>query len=268
MHQLTRPDWLIEEPDEVYHGKAKEFLSSHQLNDFRKCPYLYWKKHSGLIADKDSSAYAFGRAAHTLILEGRQTFEQRYAVGGPINPRTGKPYGSGTKAFAQWSADQGKPVVTDDEFVILEMMEQAVLTHPCAPKFITSGFAEGVCRSPYLGIPSQIRMDYLHPSYGIVDLKTCDDLTWFESDARRYGYLHQMAFYRAVLKETMGSKASVHILAVEKKQPFRCGIWKVSGDALDFAQAENESAIRLLKECCSEQIWPTGYEDIRIYDTV
>jgi hypothetical protein len=37
-----------------------------------------------------------------------------------------------------------------------------------------------------------------------VDLKTCDDLTWFEADSRRYGYAHQLAFYRAVLKKALG----------------------------------------------------------------
>ena len=62
---MQRPDWLIEESAEVYHAKSRENLSSHQLGDFRKCPYLYWKKYSGLIVDKDSPAYAFGRAAHT-----------------------------------------------------------------------------------------------------------------------------------------------------------------------------------------------------------
>lgn len=126
---MNRPDWLIIEPAETYHAKASENLSSHQLADFRKCPSLYWKKHSGLISDKDSAAYAFGRAAHTLILEGRDAFEREYAIGGPINPKTGKPFGSSTGAYASWLAESGKQAaVTGDESITLELMEQSVLT--------------------------------------------------------------------------------------------------------------------------------------------
>ena len=33
----------------------------------------------------------------------------------------------------------------------------------------------------------------------IFELKTADDLTWFEADSRRYGYAHQLAFYRSIL---------------------------------------------------------------------
>ena len=49
-------DIFLEEPADVYHARSSEFLSSHQLIDFMKCPLLYHKKRSGLIEDKDSPA--------------------------------------------------------------------------------------------------------------------------------------------------------------------------------------------------------------------
>jgi len=55
---------LSAEPAEEYHAKATEFLSSHQLIDFMRCPYLHAKKRAGLIAEKESPAYLIGRAAH------------------------------------------------------------------------------------------------------------------------------------------------------------------------------------------------------------
>jgi hypothetical protein len=91
---------LICEPAEVYHAKASQYLSSHQLGDFRRCPLLYRKKKLGLIADEDRPAYLIGRAVHALVLEGRDRFEAEYAVGGPINPKTGEVYGPTTKAFS------------------------------------------------------------------------------------------------------------------------------------------------------------------------
>ena len=126
---MKRPDWLIEEPAEVYHDKARNFIASHTLADFRKCPYLFWKKHSGLIPDQDRPAYAFGRAAHTLILEGRAAFAAQYATGGPVNPKTGRPFGAATKTFAEWANAQGKPVVTQEDVIALELLRNAVWTH-------------------------------------------------------------------------------------------------------------------------------------------
>jgi exodeoxyribonuclease VIII len=113
-----------------------------------------------------------------------------------------------------------------------------------------------------------VRPDYFHSDHGIVDLKTCDDLTWFEADARRYSYLHQVAFYRAVLRAASGSTFPVHIVAVEKKEPFRVGVWLVAESALDFADAENAAAIERLKECLATSTWPTGYETVRVFDCV
>ena len=78
------------------------------------------------------------------------------------------------------------------------------MTIPALPTCSSEGEAEGVVRAKYCDLPCQIRMDWFDAHQGIVDLKTCDDLTWFEADARRYGYAHQLAFYRAVLAQVIG----------------------------------------------------------------
>jgi hypothetical protein len=48
---------LTVEPAEEYHSKSAKYLSSHQLSDFMRCPYLHHKKRVKLIQDKDSPAY-------------------------------------------------------------------------------------------------------------------------------------------------------------------------------------------------------------------
>lgn len=260
---MKRPGWLIEEPADVYHAKAAENLSSHQLADFHKSPYLYWKKHSGLIAEKDSPAYAFGRAAHTLILEGRETFEREYAIGGPINPETGDTFGASTKAYAAWLADSGKQsAVTNDEMIKLERMELSVRVHSSAYALVLGGFAEGVVRSKYCGVPCQIRMDYYKPGK-LVDLKTCNDLDSFEWDTYRFNYMDQLAFYHAILQKASGQNCEVHFIAVEKKEPFRCGVWKLDKKWVEHARRQNEEDIKRLKTCSKLKIWPTGYEEVR-----
>jgi hypothetical protein len=258
--------FLIRESAEEYHAKAGEYLSSHLLADFRKCPLLYHRKRRGLVPDEDRPAYLVGRAAHTVILEGLEVFHQTYAVGGPINPKTGQPFGSSTKAWAEWAEAQGKPVLTTEHFNLVTRMAEAVQQNAEAKALLAEGAAEGVVRTEYCGIPCQIRMDWFNPQRGIVDLKTADDLTWFEADARRYGYAHQLAFYRAVLAQVTGVWPHVHLIAVEKKEPHRCGVWRVSDDTLSIAQQENEAAIRRLRHCTGLGTWPTGYEEVRLFE--
>ena len=255
---------LIAESAEEYHAKACEYLSSHALIDFMKSPWLHYKKTAGLIEEKDSTAYLVGRAAHVRILEGRDRYENEFAFIGPINESTGKPYGQNTKAFSEWAVKVGKPVLTSEQVDLVEAMAAGVAMNDQAVDLLLYGRAEGVVRAEYCGLPCQIRIDWTHPHRGIVDLKTCDDLTWFEADARRFRYHSQLSFYQSVLAEAVGNLVPVHVVACEKKEPYRCGVWRVDNDTLAIARQENEAAIRRLKACRESDSWPTGYEDIRI----
>ena len=258
---------LIEESAEAYHSQSGQFLTSHLLADFRRCPLLYHRKRQGLVSDReDCPAYLVGRAAHTVILEGDEAFHQRYAVGGPVNPRTGLPFGAGTKAWACWAQAQGKEVLTAEQYEQVLRMSGSVAQHAEAQKLLAEGAAEGVVRTHYCGHWCQIRMDWFEPHQGIVDLKTCDDLTWFEADARRYGYAHQLAFYRAVLAQVIGLYMPIHLVAVEKKEPYRCGVWRVGPEVLAAAQKENEAALDRLQACLISDKFPTGYEETRQFD--
>jgi len=258
--------FLIREPADAYHAKGAEHLTSHRLADFRRCPLLYHKKQLGLIEDEDRRAYRLGRAAHVLILEGRGSFEARYAVGGPINPKTGQPYGPRTKAYAEWAASTGKEVLTDDEATLCARMNAGVGANQIASDLLAEGVPEGVVRTEYCDIACQARLDWVNPQRGIVDLKTCDDLSYLESDARRYGYAHQLAFYRALLAEVCGDRLPTYLIAVEKKEPFRCGVWRMGEDVLALAEKENREAIERLKRCRETDTWPTLYEDLRVFD--
>ena len=279
----SRKDWsradalldlsfLIREPADVYHAKADRHLSSHALADFRRCPLLYHQKKLGLILDGDGAALRLGRAAHVLILEGRDRYEAEFAVGGPINPQTGKPYGDQTKAFAQWAARIDKPVLSDSFAALVEMMVASVREHIFARELLADGVAEGVVRCEYHGHPCQVRLDWINPIHGrgIVDLKTCENIERFEQDFERFGYAHQLAFYRAVIHLAVGVRLPIHVIAVEShKEEFRlqglhrCGVWVVDEALLDRAQKENEAAMDELARCNETGIWPTRFESLQ-----
>lgn len=258
--------FLVRESAEVYHAQRDKFLTSHQLADFRRNPLLFHKKQCGLVKDEDRPAFQIGRAAHVLVLEGRAVYESEYALGGPVNPKTGEPFGSRTKAFQDWAETQGKPVLTDEQAALIESVNASVRAHQHAAALLADGVAEGVIRTDYCGMPCQARLDWLNPQRGIVDLKTCDNLDWLQMDARTYEYVNQLAFYRAVVARVIEQVLPVHLIAVEKREPFRTGVWRMGEDVLGIAQKDNEIAIERLKTCRERDHWPTGYEEIRVFD--
>jgi hypothetical protein len=261
-------DFLIREPASTYHARRGELLTSHQLAEFRRCPQLFRQRQLGLARDADRPAYLVGRAAHTLILEGRERFDQDYVVGGPINPSTGKPFGEETKAWAKWAATEPRTPLTDEQYELVSRLHDSVHAHPIAASLLRQGVPEGVVRTKYRNVSCQVRIDWFDTVSGITDLKTADNLEFFETDARRFGYLHQVAFYQAIVALVAGERFPVHFIAVEKKPPFRTGVWQVTADVLAVAQQDNEAALDRLRGCQHQDLWPTGYEALRVYDYV
>ena len=261
---------FLDVPEEAYHEAARkrEFTSSHYLALYRKCPALYHQEMLGLAPRRDSAAFALGRAAHVAILQGKDAFDAQFRVDdGPINERTGKPFASGTKAWEEHFADEPRTVISTADFDVIQDMRLSVLEHPVAAALLEKGRAEGTIRVPdFCGLPCQIRIDWFNPERGIVDLKSTADLDRFVWDARDYDYAYQMAFYRQVLAAAFpqAAGAPVHIVAVEKQRPFRCGVWEVELASLDRAAAENLAALgQLAVSLADGGRWPTLYETIR-----
>lgn len=259
----------------AYHEAARQgrFLSSHLLGDFRKSPRLYRKKMTGEIEPTDSAAFITGRAVHTLVLEGRGKFDEEFLVSdGPVNPKTGETFGKLTKAYREWAAAQRLPVVSGADFNFMLKLRESVWTHPVAGSLVDSGVAEQTVRTEYCGEPCQIRMDWFRADYEgrpvICDLKTCETVDWFENDARRFGYPAQSSFYREVLRIASDGEvvADCYLIAVEKREPFRCGVWKLTDALLESSARENERAIAELHECRKSGSWPTRTEELRIFD--
>ena len=272
---MDRLSFFADVPADEYHQAARDgkFLSSHLLGDFRKSPRLYQKKINGEIEPSESAALAVGRAVHVLVLEGRSRFDEEFLVtDGPVNPKTGEPFGKTTKAYREWAASQTKEVVGGADFAFMSKLREGVWAHPVARELLDEGIAEQTVRTRYCGEPCQIRMDWFRADYGgrpaICDLKTCETLDYFEGDARRFGYPQQMAFYREVLRTASEGavEADCYLIAIEKREPMRCGVWKLTDGILEACALENERAIAELRSCRSGNAWPTRTEDMRILD--
>jgi len=262
------------ETDAQYHAKSKsgEYLSYHMLKKFVECPKVYHDIINGNgPKDSDSKAFAFGRAAHKLILEGFEAFTECYTCNAPVNPSTGKPYGVGTKKFEAWRETEHREYVNYDDFDRLIAMGKAVETHPIAANLLTGGDPEFILRGTYCGIKCQARADYLQwgeNETALIDLKTTSDMRWFEHDAKRFGYIEQLAFYREMVRVgcemTADWPVDVALVAVESVYPHRVGVWKISQTALDEARVDNEAAMKHFIQCRNNDTWETGYEVMRV----
>ena len=258
-------------PAAEYHAASRrgEYMSSHLLADFRESPALYRKKITGDVPDSESPALALGRATHCLILEGRMAFDEQYVVAdGPVNAKTGVPFGKYTKTYAEWLSSLDREVVSSYDYGFMLKLQKSVWLHDGASTLLDKGWAEGVIRTEYCKVPCQIRMDWFSPEHGLVDLKTCDSLKWFESDCRRYGYIQQMAFYHAIIREVSGESVPVYLIAVEKNEPFATGVWHLSDEVLTQAEEINTAALARYRKCLKTDAWPTGYEEVRIISTL
>lgn len=265
----SKQENLLVIPEAEYHAATQrgEYLSSHMLMDFMKCPLTYKQKLDGLIQTERTEAMFLGSAAHKLILEGEEAFAAAYTVSdGPVNPKTGETYGKLTKAYKDWLAIQPSPVVSSKDYALFKNMRQMVWKNDGAAELLTQGLPERVVRWDIReGVQAQARMDWVDPEHGLlVDLKTCADLDKFERDAVQMEYITQLAFYRMGCEANGVHIYGTYIIAVEKQAPYRCGVWTIDADSIQHETARILNAVLDLKMAKYCDKWDTGYEAARL----
>ena len=280
MNNTNRPSWLLDIPAEKYHAATKsgEFVSSHRINVFRKCPLEFRKRETGEIVEGDTANFILGRATHSFIIEGEEAFAKEFEVSdGPVNERTGKPFGRDTAKFREWAAEQKKPTISTEEFSMILKMADAVRGHDIAKELFSSGIAEGTVRTKFYSTNIQARLDWFDPERNIiVDLKTCADVDRFQKDIRDFGYISQLAFYAAAVKSSRLEHREISdvpvcwLVAVEKREPFRVAVYEITAYTLDDATFGDGTGkmygkgvyplIEELESCRRDNIWPTRYE--------
>lgn len=254
---------LIKEPWEVYHARRSEHVTAHSLATFRRCPLEFHLEQTGELTKPDSPQFAFGRASHCLILEGEAALQEQYVVGAPINPKTQKPYGRDTQAYAAWLSEQTKPVISTEELELAAAMKASIENHDIACRLLSSGEAEGVLRGEWNGVQCQSRLDWYSEDAGIADLKTTEDLDRFEKDARNFCYPEQMAFYYGLGWELGLEPEAATIIACEKRAPHRVGVWRMSDVSLRALVDRCKSDLGAVAEAHEKGEWRTRYEDMR-----
>jgi hypothetical protein len=256
--------FLDREPIAAFRAQETDHLTARQLNDFREDAFIFRKRELGLLPEEKAHDEHVDRAALVLALEGSQEYEQQFVSGGPVDPETGKPHSVYSSEYRAWETAQDRTVLTIEQAKAIEQIAYGVRTHPEVRKLLVDGVAQGVVRCDYVDVPCQGRPDWLSRTQGLVGLVVCDSLSWLEPTMRIRGVVHRLAFEHGLIEQVTEVDVPVHVIAIEKRPPYRCGVWMISDPLVRKARQENEAAIGQLTSCRESDCWPTGYEQMRV----
>ena len=151
-----------------------------------------------------TEAMSTGRAMTDFLAMSPEEFLAKYEVAdGPVNPKTGKPYGSETKAYLEWRAMQTKTPVSTVQFNQFGKMAAAYNAHEMVRSL--AGYER--MRNVILGavverVPCLCKVDSLYVGDDAVfalDVKTTSDLCAFGRAARGLYYPEQQALIALAL---------------------------------------------------------------------
>lgn len=245
---------------EVYHKELTEYVSKSYLKRLDKCPA------AAKVPQEDTPAMAFGRACHVYLLEGDAAFIKECAVlPTGIDRRTKE----GKEAWADFeAANEGKTLVSADDFQKIVAMKKALNAHPFATKLLAEGVSEQtvIWQDAETSLMCKCRPDRI-PSGNkgvLVDLKTCSCAGEYEfcRDVVKYGYDLQAAYYldgiNAATRQTFDGFCFV---AIEKEPPFRTETYMLDAEFIVRGQYEYRRLLAIEAECRAKGEWP-NYEGV------
>jgi hypothetical protein len=248
-------------PASDYHGEMlKDYISKSYLKRLDKCPA------AAKVSQEDTPAMAFGRASHVFLLEGEDAFVKECAViPAGIDRRTK----AGKEDWAHFEVmNQGKTIITAEEFRKIIEMRQALQKHPFAPKLLADGVSEQtvIWVDAETGLPCKCRPDRI-PSGNkgvLVDLKTCSCAGEYEfcRDVVKYGYCIQSAFYLDGLNAVANNGFDAFcFIALEKGPPYRTETYMLDADFIAYGRYEYRRLLAIEAECRASGVWP-NYEGV------
>lgn len=211
----------------------------------------------------ETEALFIGAAVHCAVLE-PERFKTAYVTGGPINPRTQKPYGRDTEKFAAWAKTAGGIPIKEEEQTACLAMRESVLAHPVAAMLLKVGQPEMSMqwRDVNTAMLMKGRIDWwVDKGCVMVDLKTtgCAAPHAFGGSAYRYGYHVQSSLYwDGLLALTGEAPALPVIIAVEKTPPYCCAVYEVEQAELELGRSQYKFALERIRDCEKAGQWP-GY---------
>lgn len=254
--------------DEYYmRSEERSYVTPENIGGLLEYPALFRAMRDDReLRPARSPAMTTGRAMNDFLTLSAAEFGERYTVeDGPVNPKTGKPYGTETKMYLDWFSKQEKTPVSTGDYAMFAKMTKAYDEHSFVKSL--SGW-NCMCNVVYgatvKGTPCLVKVDKLYSSGDTViavDVKTTSDLCAFHHSANSLYYREQQALIGTVLSACGIDELQTYIVAVEKGPMPRCGVFSVRGldcmNRVSTALAEYGEGLRT-------GVFSTGFEGLKV----
>lgn len=210
---------------------------------------------------QDNQAFAFGRAAHCLLL-GDEVFEDGYAVL-PFDSRR-------TKAAQEWEQEQidaGKTVITPSEMDAIGHMARNLRNMPLVQSGILDGASEVslIWQDDITGLWVKARPDVIQLNGQVLaDLKTTSDASLIDCQRSitKYAYDQQFALAIEGIERVFGvTTTDAVVIFAEKTAPYHVRSMPIDADALYFAKMRNRRALNTIADILVNPPLPTFDDD-------
>jgi hypothetical protein len=225
-----------------------------------------------------SKSMQFGTAFHTLVLEPHKFNELVVVAPPPINPRTGEPYGVGTKAHDEWAAEHsvpGKTLITTAQHEVMEQMAASVfgldialvLRWPDPINAIEQPLFGEIAGVECKGKPDlccNARLGDFAPL--ILDLKTTSGKATPEEFQRSlvdYGYAFQATGYSMLYERQHREWLCQFIfVVVESEPPYAAAAFRLDRKVIEWFRPRVERAARIWQEGVFTEAYPETTQTI------
>jgi len=254
--------------DHVY--RAAPGLTQSDLNRFAESPALF--KYT---ERQDTAAMSFGRALHSLLLQGQTRYVIKPQTYGPDE----KPWHGGARECKDWMVQNAdKTIFSADEADALECAVRHALAHETVAHLLAGAYKElAVFGASQTGAAwGKGRMDAVNfrgDRVQVIDVKTTQDarLSAFSKTILQRGYHRQAAWYRRLISQFLDKAVRVEFwfVAVEVDPIPRVNVWKLEEAALDYADDELDKLIEKLDQCKQTGRWPDYHDkDVGLMGTI
>lgn len=224
---------IYNQSDIAYH--ANPAIGSTTAKLWLDSPRLFKDQIDGIRKRKDTRSFMFGRAAHARFTD--REFFDRIVSTGPVNPKTGKPYGADTNAYAEWSAaNPGAIILSESEMNDLDYMDERMPAQVREIFADTNGVAESSVYQTIAGVAVKCRPDWIGRG-PIYDIKTIANIADAEKHISKFKYWFSHAWYRMVMKAETGASMPFKFVFAEKCPPYRWRIVSIDADWIGQADA-------------------------------
>lgn len=217
--------------------------------------------------DDPTAAMVLGSALHARLLE--MTTAATLIIDGPINEKTGKPYGVDTNAYRDFAAlHPGRIILSGDGRAQLDGMAEAVMRHDLASRLINAAGDTEVSMvwdDPTTGVRCKGRIDKLVRGVLAVDLKTTANASpeaWSRA-VEDYGYHIQAEFYRRGMEANDVGGTPFGFLCVENTPPYGVVIYDIEPESMAVAKHHVDRALAMVAACQKVGVWPGYPEEVQ-----